>query len=137
MGNGRPTIDCTAAARKLAVAAPARPYIASPRARTPSMKSRRRRSRNAVTLHDVARRARVSPMTVSRVIGAQGNVSDALSARVTAAIEQLGYLPDAAARGLASAGTVRIGLLYGNPSATFTSEFLVDLLENSARVGCQ
>ena len=76
-------------------------------------------------------------MTVSRVIGAQGNVSDALSARVTAAIEALGYLPDAAARGLASAGTLRIGLLYGNPSATFTSEFLVDLLENSARVGCQ
>ena len=41
------------------------------------------------------------------------------------------------ARSLASAVTLRIGLLYGNPSATFTSEFLVDLLENSGRIGCQ
>jgi LacI family transcriptional regulator len=32
---------------------------------------------------------------------------------------------------------LRIGLLYGNPSATFNSEFLVDLLEESGRIGCQ
>lgn len=101
------------------------------------MKSRRRRGRNAVTLHDVAKHAGVSPMTVSRVIGEQQNVSEPTRARVNAAIEKLGYAPDAAARSLASARTLRIGLLYGNPSATFTSEFLVALLENSARIGCQ
>ena len=76
-------------------------------------------------------------MTVSRVIGGQKNVSEARRAHVNAAIEKLGYLPDAAARSLASAKTLRIGLLYGNPSVTFTSEFLVDLLENSGRIGCQ
>jgi len=102
------------------------------------MKSKRRRkSRNSVTLHDVAKHAGVSPMTVSRVIGGRTHVSEILRGRVTAAIERLGYSPDAAARSLASAGTLRIGLLYGNPSATFTGEFLVELLKNSARTGCQ
>jgi LacI family transcriptional regulator len=76
-------------------------------------------------------------MTASRVIGGRPNVSDAMRARVNKAVAKLGYAPDAAARSLASAGTIRIGLLYGNPSATFTSEFLVDLLENTARIGCQ
>jgi LacI family transcriptional regulator len=76
-------------------------------------------------------------MTVSRVIGGHSNVSDATRARVSASIKELGYSPNAAARSLASAGALKVGLLYGNPSATFTSEFLVDLLKNSGRIGCQ
>jgi len=96
---------------------------------------KKRRSRSLVTLHDVAKLAGVSPMTVSRFIDGSRTVRD--SARVKAAIEQLGYSPDAAARSLASAAAVKIGLLYGNPSATFNSEFLIDLLENSRRIGCQ
>jgi LacI family transcriptional regulator len=93
---------------------------------------KRRRSSSLVTLHDVAKLAGVSPMTVSRFIDGSRSVRD--SARVKAAIEQLGYSPDSAARSLASA--IKIGLLYGNPSATFSSEFLVDLFENSRRIGC-
>jgi LacI family transcriptional regulator len=96
---------------------------------------KKRRSRSLVTLHDVAKLAGVSPMTVSRFIDGSRTVRD--SARVKAAIERLGYSPDAAARSLASAGAIKIGLLYGNPSATFSSEFLIDLLENSRRIGCQ
>jgi len=99
------------------------------------MKKKQRLGQNVVTLHDVARRARVSPMTVSRFIGNKREVKD--SARVKAAIEELGYLPNAAARSLASAKTLKIGLIYGNPSASFTSEFLVVSLEHSSRMGCQ
>jgi LacI family transcriptional regulator len=99
------------------------------------MKKKRRRGQSGVTLHDVARVARVSPMTVSRFIGGSANIRHA--DRVRAAIEKLGYSPNASARSLASAGALKIGLLYGNPSATFNSEFLVSLLENSARIGCQ
>jgi LacI family transcriptional regulator len=95
---------------------------------------KKRRSSNLVTLHDVAKLAGVSPMTVSRFLDGSRRVRD--STRVKAAIEQLGYSPDAAARSLASAGAIKIGLLYGNPSATFSSEFLVDLFENSRRIGC-
>jgi LacI family transcriptional regulator len=99
------------------------------------MKKKRRLSQTVVTLHDVAKRAGVSPMTVSRYIGNKREVKD--SARVKAAIEELGYLPNAAARSLASAKTLKIGLIYGNPSASFTSEFLVVSLEHSSRMGCQ
>lgn len=96
---------------------------------------KKRRSNSVVTLHDVAKRAGVSPMTVSRFLDGSREVRDA--DRVRAAIAELGYSPNTAARSLASADAIKIGLLYGNPSATFTSEFLVDLLENSRHVGCQ
>jgi LacI family transcriptional regulator len=99
------------------------------------MKKKQRLSQTVVTLHDVAKRAGVSPMTVSRFIGNKREVKD--SARVKAAIEELGYLPNAAARSLASAKTLKIGLIYGNPSASFTSEFLVVSLEHCSRMGCQ
>src|ERR1700722_12367933 len=100
-----------------------------------ALMKKRRRSRSLVTLHDVAKHPGVSPMTVSRFIDGSRKVRDSM--RVKAAIDELGYSPDAAARSLASAGAIKIGFLYGNPSATFTSEFLVDLLENSRRIGCQ
>jgi LacI family transcriptional regulator len=96
---------------------------------------RSRLKHSVVTLHDVAKHAGVSPMTVSRFIGGSRKVRD--SARVKAAIEKLGYSPNAAARSLASAGALKIGLIYGNPSATFTSEFLVDLFEHCSRMGYQ
>ena len=96
---------------------------------------KKRRSNSNVTLHEVANLAGVSPMTVSRFLDGSREVRN--SARVQAAVEALGYSPNAAARNLASAGAIKLGLLYGNPSATFTSEFLVDLLENTRRIGCQ
>jgi LacI family transcriptional regulator len=99
------------------------------------VKKSRRRSKNVVTLHDVAKHAGVSPMTVSRFIDGSRIVRDA--ARVKKAIEELGYSPNAEARNLARARALKFGLMYGNPSATFTSEFIVDLLENSSRVGSQ
>jgi LacI family transcriptional regulator len=74
-------------------------------------------------------------MTVSRFLDGSREVRNA--ARVRVAIAELGYSPNTAARNLASAGAIKIGLLYGNPSATFSSEFLVDLLENTRRIGCQ
>jgi LacI family transcriptional regulator len=99
------------------------------------MKKKRRLSKTVVTLHDVAKHAGVSPMTVSRFIGAKREVRD--SARVKAAIDELGYSPNAAARSLASAKTLKIGLMYGNPSATFSSELLVVLVENCNQAGYQ
>ena len=51
------------------------------------------------TISDVARRAGVSPVTVSRVINEVGNVSAATQAKVERAIEELGYVPSAMATG--------------------------------------
>jgi LacI family gluconate utilization system Gnt-I transcriptional repressor len=53
-------------------------------------------------LRDVALRAGVSAMTVTRTLRQPGKVSDATRARVEAAVRALGYTPDLNARGLAS-----------------------------------
>lgn len=96
-----------------------------------------RRGGSSVTIHDVARQAGVSPMTVSRVINAEGNVREATRVKVNAAIKALRYAPNMAARSLAGAETVRIGLLYSNPSAVYLSEFLLGSLAQSSLSGCQ
>ena len=51
-----------------------------------------------VTLYDVASRAGVSIATVSRVLHGQEPVRATTRARVRAAIEELGYVPDGAAQ---------------------------------------
>jgi len=88
------------------------------------------------TVHDVARVAGVSAMTVSRVINGRASVSDATRSKVEAAIAALRYEPNLAARE-ARTGTLRIGLLYSNPSASFLSEFLVGAMEQCRRGGGQ
>jgi LacI family transcriptional regulator, galactose operon repressor len=96
-----------------------------------------RRSNKVVTIHEVARHAGVSPMTVSRVVNGETNVRDSTRAKVDASIKALQYSPNLAARSLATANAVRIGLLYSNPSAAYLSEFLVGSLEQSSSSGCQ
>lgn len=56
-----------------------------------------------VTLSDVARRAGVSGMTVSRVFAGGGQVADKTRAAVLAAAEALGYVPNRLAGALATA----------------------------------
>lgn len=95
-----------------------------------------RRSRGSVTIEDVARRAGVSAMTVSRVINDGKNVRDRTRARVLEAIEQLRYSPNTAARSLAAGEATHIGLIYSNPSAAYLSQFLVGALEGARKAGC-
>lgn len=101
------------------------------------VKKTRRRRRNAVTMHEVAKHVGVSPMTVSRVLSGDAKVRAETRARVQAAITKLGYSPNVAARNLAKASTVYIGLLYNNPSAAYMNELLVGVLEQSSHAGCQ
>lgn len=96
-----------------------------------------RRSGSAPTISDVAKLAGVSPMTVSRVINSENNVRPATREVVNAAIATLGYSPNRAARSLAGAGQLRIGLLYSNPSAGFLSEFLLGSLDQASRSDVQ
>ena len=96
-----------------------------------------RRSGSVVTIHDVARHAGVSPMTVSRVINSESNVREETRAHVTASIKALRYSPNLAARSLASADTVHIGFLYANSTAAYLSELLLGCLEQSSLSGCQ
>ncbi len=59
-------------------------------------------AQNTVTLEEVAKRARVSASTVSRVLSNLSVVKSSTRTRVLKAIEELGYSPDLAARALAS-----------------------------------
>ena len=60
------------------------------------------RPRAPVKITDVATLAGVAPMTVSRVINTPDRVSPATSAKVQAAIDALGYVPNLIAGGLSS-----------------------------------
>lgn len=93
-----------------------------------------RRRTPGPTVADVARRAGVSSMTVSRVINRDARVLPDTRARVEAAVAQLGYVPNAAARSLAGAQHCRLALLYANPSSAYLSEFLLGSL-HAARSG--
>jgi LacI family transcriptional regulator len=64
-----------------------------------------------VTLYDVAKHAGVSIATVSRVLHGQDRVRESTRARVRAAIEELGYVPDGAAQSLARSRKDVIGLV--------------------------
>ncbi|MGN6239326.1 MAG: LacI family DNA-binding transcriptional regulator [Cellulosimicrobium cellulans] len=61
-------------------------------------------------MQDVARRAEVSITTVSRVVNRSGFVSDGARLAVLEAIDELGYVPSAAARGLATRRSGMVGL---------------------------
>lgn len=96
-----------------------------------------RRQKGAVTIQDVARRAGVSPMTVSRVINGERNVREAKRQAVDAAIRELNYAPNPAAQSLAGGEFIRLGLLYSNPSSAYLSEFLVGSLDQCSRANIQ
>jgi len=97
----------------------------------------RRSVRAGATIKDVARHAGVSPMTVSRVVNGSEYVSNTTRNAVQRAVRELGYSPNLAARNLASERGERLGLLYGNPSSAYLSEFLVGALEAATRHGVQ
>ena len=90
-----------------------------------------------MTITDVAREAGVSPMTVSRVINDDAKVRQSTREAVNRAIDNLGYLPNKAARSLASASQLQIGMLYDNPSSSYLSAMLLGVLEQARRSDTQ
>lgn len=64
-----------------------------------------------VTIKDVAKRAGVSPSTVSRVIADNPKISDATKERVFEAMKEMDYKPNIIARGLANRRTYTLGMI--------------------------
>ncbi|WP_211653823.1 catabolite control protein A [Planococcus alpniumensis] len=75
-----------------------------------------------VTIYDVAREANVSMATVSRVVNGNQNVKPATRKKVLKVIEELGYRPNAVARGLASKKTTTVGVILPDISNSTYSE---------------
>ncbi len=97
-----------------------------------------REQTGSVTIYDVARHANVSPMTVSRVINGNVAVSGPLKERVNAAINDLNYTVNIAARSTRSGvGRIRVGVLYSHPSASYLNEIMLGGLEQASKLGAQ
>lgn len=76
-------------------------------------------------------------MTVSRVIHDRAKVREETRMAVLAAIRELNYEPNLAARNLVMAGELRIGVIYSNPSAAFMSDFLIGVFEEATSAGAR
>jgi LacI family gluconate utilization system Gnt-I transcriptional repressor len=86
----------------------------------------RQRATGRVILADVALAAGVSPITVSRALRGERAVDPALVERVQAAARKLGYVPDPAARALASQRSTHVAVLI----PMLSNELFVTLLES-------
>ncbi len=99
--------------------------------RTPSLPAmpvkvvKSHRATGRVTLTDVAHAAGVSPSTVSRALRGERAVDPSLIARVQAVSAQLGYVPDPAARALASQRSNHVAILI----PLLSNALFVDLLD--------
>lgn len=93
----------------------------------------------AATLADVAARADVSVQTVSNALNNPALLKPGTLARVLAAVEELGYTPNLAARRLRQRRSATIGLRIDASSDTISStlldRFLHEMTAAAARVG--
>ena len=96
-----------------------------------------RRKQSGPTIADVAKLASVSPMTVSRVINDEDNVRKATREVVNKAIDELGYTPNQAARSLAGADQIRIGMFYDDARTSYVSTLLVGGLQQASKRNVQ
>jgi LacI family transcriptional regulator len=83
------------------------------------------------TIKDVAKKANVSIATVSRILNDQSGYSEKTKSKVMQVIEELGYQPNAVARGLINKRTHTIGVLFPKLSSSLVAD-LLDGIEKAA-----
>lgn len=96
------------------------------------MRVRKSLPKKKATLEDVARAAGVGPMTVSRTINGHPYVATETAKRVLAAVRQLGYRPNHAARVLTGQLSRTIGLIVPDLADSFFS-ILSHAVQEAAR----
>src|SRR3954447_19321096 len=82
------------------------------------------RNQRRVTQQDVAAAAGVSVMTVSRVINGARNVAPVTRDHVQAVMDELGYVPNALARGLSSSRSHVIGVVVPDMANPFFTSII-------------
>lgn len=81
------------------------------------------------TIYDVAGAAKVSLATVSRVMNNPEKVNPETREKVLQVIKELGYRPNAIARGLASRKTTTVGIVMADVSRASTSQLLGGIID--------
>ncbi len=88
-----------------------------------------------VTIYEVAREARVSTATVSRVINNRRHVREATRLRVETAMRDLGYVANRQARGLAGGRSRVIGLLVYELGSSYFNQLIRGIDAATAQIG--
>ena len=95
----------------------------------------KRNSSAAVTIHDVAQLAGVSPATVSKVMNNTPYVSEETRARVLAAAQKLNFRPNRIARSLKMSRTSTLGLITDDLEGVFTMSMMRGVEEVASEQG--
>ena len=93
------------------------------------------KSVQASTLFEVARAARVSPSTVSRILNGTARVSEGKRRAVAGAIARLGFRPNLLARGLRKGRGMTLGILTQSVDSPFFTASLKGIEEGLAGTG--
>jgi LacI family transcriptional regulator len=88
-----------------------------------------------VRLKEVAERAGVSIMTVSKVLRDAPDISAATKSRIRALAQQMGYVPNSVARGLRTRSTRLLGLLIPASSNPYYARLVMGLEEEAHQLG--
>lgn len=91
--------------------------------------------KSRVTIYEVAKHAKVSLATVSRVINDAGNVSQDTKDKVREVIKKLGYKPSVLAQGLATSKSLTIGVVIPSSNYVYISNFLNGVQEEAKEEG--
>jgi LacI family gluconate utilization system Gnt-I transcriptional repressor len=103
----------------------------------PPSTPRKRRGSGRATIHDVARLAEVGSITVSRYFTEPGRVAAKRSARIAAAVKELGYVPNLVAGGLASSHGRVVGMVIPNISGPIFAHTIQSFSDTLNRHGYQ
>lgn len=87
------------------------------------------------SIRDVAKLAGVSPATVSRVMNGTAKVDPEKSRRVLSAIEEVGFVPNQAARSLVKKSARLLGLIIPNLQNPFFTQLAADIEDAAERRG--
>ncbi len=88
-----------------------------------------------VRLKDIAIRAGVSVMTVSKALRDEKDVSAGTKARIKALAQELGYMPDSSAQGLRTRTTKLFGLILPSMGNPIFTRILLGIQERSYELG--
>ena len=88
-----------------------------------------------VTIRDVARKAEVSPATVSRVLNTSETVVARPAERVLAAVRELGYRPNSQARSLRTRATTVLGVIISDITNPFFTAMVRGVEDAASEAG--
>lgn len=86
-------------------------------------------------LRDIAQRAGVTVMTVSKALRDRPDVSPATKTRIKLLAQQMGYLPDSTARGLRTRKTKLFGLVFSSMTNPIYSRIVLAIEEGAYTLG--